>query len=146
MIGLLMTLLMGTVPPMTNWAADGAESLHTARPIVLFVSRSDCTFCRRFEQEILAPLVKSERFAEQVIFRELVMDAPGLIIDLNGARITPARLAARYGVHVSPTLLFLDGSGALLARPRIGYDGNEFASYYLERAIVQAIARLEASR
>lgn len=145
MTNLLLALLLGTVPPLTHWAADAAAAARTGKPVVLYVSRSDCTFCRRFEQEVLAPLVKSARFADEVIYRELVMDAPGAITDLDGTAITRSQLAARYGVHVSPTLLFLDGNGAMLARPRVGYDGNEFFSFYLERAIAQAISRLRGS-
>ena len=139
MLGLLLTLLLGTVPVLTDWEKDRAEALSHAKPIVLLVSRTDCTFCKRFEQDVLAPLVKSEKFADTVIYRELVMDAPGFITDFNGKKVKPAELAARYDVHVSPTLLFLDGHGMMLVKPRMGYNGNEFFSYYFERAITQAI-------
>jgi len=142
MIGLLLTMLLGTVPPLSDWAADSAEALSAGKPVVLYVSRSDCTFCKRFEQEVLAPLIKSGRFADEVIYRELMMDAPGLLTDLDGTDITAAQLAARYGVHVSPTLLFLDGNGDMLSRAKVGYDGNELFSFYFERAISQAINRL----
>ena len=144
MLILLLTALFGTVPILTDLAADSATARARSQPIVLYVSRSDCTFCKRFEQEVLAPLIKSARFEDQVIYRELVMDASTELRDRQGRRTTPANLATQLEVHVTPTLLFLDGHGRSLVRPKLGYDGNEFFSYYFERAIALSIERAEA--
>ena len=142
MLALLLTALFGTIPTLQDFSAVGAAALRDHKPIVLYVSRTDCTFCKRFEQEVLAPLVKSARFADQVIYRELVMNEPAKIRDLSGQWVRPDALATQLGVHVSPTLLILDGNGRLLVKPKVGYDGNEFFAYYFERAIQQGIERL----
>jgi thioredoxin-related protein len=145
MLTLLLTALFGTIPALQDLSAVGGEALRDHKPIVLFVSRTDCTFCKRFERDVLAPLVKSARFADQVIYRELVMNESGTIRDFSGQWVQPDALAQQLGVHVSPTLLIMDGNGRMLAKPKVGYDGNEYFSYYFERAIVQAIERLRGS-
>jgi thioredoxin-related protein len=145
MLALLMTALFGTVPTLQDLSAVGRAALRDDKPIVLYVSRTDCTFCKRFEQDVLAPLVKSARFADQVIYRELVMNESASIRDLSGRWVQPRDLAEQLGVHVSPTLLIMDGTGRMLAKPKVGYDGNEYFSYYFERAILQAIERLHGS-
>jgi len=142
MLAIFMTWLLGAVAPLEDLAADAARARHERKPIVLYVSRSDCTFCRRFEQDVLAPLLKSGRFDGAVLYRELVMDAAGSIIGMDGHAVTPTRQAQQLGVIATPTVFFLDGNGRALVRPKVGYDGNEFASFYLERSIALAIERV----
>ena len=134
---LLLATLLGVVPQVTD--LSGLQRLHAVQPVVLYVSRTDCTFCKRFERDVLAPLMKSGRFEGQAIFLELTMDAPGKIRDFNGTEATPAQVARRLGVELTPTLLILDSRGQLLAPPKTGYNGNEFYSYYFERAISEAV-------
>ena len=141
----LTSLVAPGIEALTDLAADNSVALKSRAPIVLYVSRSDCTFCRRFEKDVLSPLLRSKRFFGEVLFRELEMDAPsavrGSVRDRHGNLTSAKELAQALGVHVTPTVLFLDGNGRKLNRSILGYDGNEYASYYLERAISQAIIR-----
>ena len=130
---LSLIALLGLIPVLQNFDASLAAARAHAHPLVLYVSRSDCTFCRAFEQDVLGPLVKSEVFAGKVRFRELIMDKDP----------AASALAQRLDVHVTPTLIFLDGHGREVSRRILGYNRNEFFGYYLERAVTQAIERTE---
>jgi len=128
---MVLVALLGVVPSLQDFDASLAEAKARHQPLVLYVSRSDCTFCLGFEKDILAPLIKSEEFAGKAQFRELMMDKDA----------AAASLAQRLNVHVTPTLIFLDGNGLQVSRRILGYNRNEFFGYYLEQAIAQAIGR-----
>jgi len=128
---LILVALLGLIPPLQNLEASLATAGADAKPLVVYVSRSDCTFCRAFEADVLAPLIKSKVFADKAQFRELMMDKDH----------DASRLAQRLDVHVTPTLIFLDGDGCEVSRRILGYNRNEFFGYYLEKAVTQAIER-----
>ena len=135
---MLVATLLGLVQPATDLQQAAADAEAAGLPIVLYVSRSDCSFCRRFEEEVLNPLIRSGEFDQSAIFRELMWDAPRAIRNLSGAAILPEDLAAAYAAKVTPTVLFLDAAGREIV-PRItGYPRSAFFSYYLEAAIREA--------
>lgn len=135
---LLIVGLLGIVAPATDLQQTAAAAAARKLPIMLYVSRSDCTFCRRFEVEVLGPIVRSGEFTDTIIIRELTWDAAEPVTDFDGRRVIPEALAARYDAKLTPTLLFLDLDGRELA-PRItGYQQTEFFSYYLEAAMRKA--------
>jgi len=126
---LSLLALLGLIPPLTDLEATLAAAHAAEKPLIIYVSRSDCTFCKAFEHEVLGPLVNAGVFDGRVLFRELMMDADS----------DTAALAARLEVHVTPTILFLRGDGRETSRRMLGYTRNDFYSYYLERAIEHAI-------
>ena len=120
--------------------ADGAD----ARVLVLMVSRSDCGYCKVLKREVLDPTVKSGDYAGRAVFRELMIDDPAPIRDLDGTQTTAAAVARRYREYLSPTLLFLDADGAELSKRRRGVTTIEYYGHYLDRAIRRAEAALAA--
>jgi thioredoxin-related protein len=121
-----------------------AAAAEPPQPIVLYVSRTTCAYCRRLESAVLKPLQVSGTLTGKAHLRELVTDVSIPLAGFDGLLVTPAEIAASYDANVTPILLFLDGSGEELA-PRItGYNGSDFFSVYLERAISQSISELQA--
>ena len=139
---LLLVGLLGMVQPAADLQQTAEEAEARTLPILLYVSRSDCSFCRRFETEVLNPLIRSGEYADQVLVRELVWDSPNPIRGFDGKPVTPEKLADAYRAKLTPTLLFLDQDGTEIV-PRItGYRQTEFFSYYVEASIREAAARL----
>lgn len=140
---LMVAALLGLVAPVADLEATSAKAAAARVPIVLYVSRSDCSFCRRFEQEVLNPLIRSGELADRAVIRELTWDALTPVVDFDGTLVQPEALAQSYDARVTPTLLFLDPAGREVV-PRItGYPRSEFFSYYLEEAIREAWRRLQ---
>ncbi len=136
--------LFGLVPIADDLSKTGATAVERRLPILLYVSRSDCTFCRQFEKEQFGPLLNSKVYSQQVIFRELVWDATESMIDFEGEEITRAEFAETFDAKLTPTVLFLDGEGEEIA-PRItGYVSNDYFGYYFEAAIKRAIERAQS--
>jgi thioredoxin-related protein len=139
----IMTIcLLGLVEPVKDLAHTGAYAEQHQLPILLYVSRSDCTFCKRFEDEVLGPLVRSGEFDDRALIVELIWDRLGTVVDFEGRQTTPDVLATRYDAKLTPTLLFLDSGGRPLVARIVGYGHSAFASYYLEKALTDARAEL----
>ena len=138
---LLLSAVLGLVPIADNLSKTGAAAEAKQLPIMLYVSRSDCTFCKRFEKQQLGPLLKSNVYTGKIIFRELIWDARDTVIDFDGKITVRAEFAEAFDAKLTPTLLFLDGTGKEIA-PRItGYNANDYFGYYFEAAIDRAIKR-----
>ena len=79
---------------------------------------------------------------ERIILRELAMDNPLRLIDFEGNVTDHSDFTSKYGVFLTPTVLFLDGEGKSLAEPIIGVSNIDFYLYYLERRISQSRLKL----
>lgn len=131
-------LLLGIVPTFESWD----EAVHEAKQnevsvVVLYLSRSDCTFCRRFEIEVLKPVLASG-FYEDIAIREIVLDQTQADLNLPFAS-TATELQASYNVVGTPTMLFLSIDGEEVARRVTGYRGDDYAHYRLERSLKHAL-------
>ena len=139
---LLLASLLGLVQPATDLQRTADEAEARALPILLYVSRSDCSFCRRLETEVLNPLIRSGEYADRVIVRELVWDSPRPVRGFDGQSVMPEELADAYDAKLTPTLLFLDHNGTEIVRRITGYRQTGYFSYYVEASIRDAAALL----
>ena len=127
--------------------AGATENRHVLRgepkkPVVLYISRTDCHFCHLLEEEIIKPLLRSGEYSDKIIFRNLVLDSAELVADIKGKLISPTDLARALEVELTPTLLFLDHKYQELAPRIVGYQRSEYYFYYLEKTIDNAIKAL----
>jgi thioredoxin-related protein len=113
-----------------------AEKKHI--PILLLVSQFHCDFCERMKREVLYPMQLSGVYADQVLMRELLIDAGEMVTDFQGHRQPSNAFSAHYNVHVTPTLLFLDGQGKEVAERILGINTVDYLSLYIEEAIETA--------
>ncbi len=132
---------LALLEPADNLEQLGVEARHAQTPVLIYVTRSDCTFCRRFESEVFNPLLRSGEL-DRVAVRELMLDRTEPVRDFDGELKSAAQVGARYEADVTPMLLFLDGEGGLLHSAMRGYRQSDFASFYIERAVKRSIARL----
>jgi len=141
---LFMVALLGLIPGVEDLSKTGMVANEHQKPILLYVSRSDCTFCRRFEKEQLGPLLNSGLYQDKIIFRELVWDTQGAIINFRGERVSRSTFAQSWNAKLTPTLLFLNGLGNEIVPGIRGYNANDYFGYYLEAALKKAITRAQS--
>ncbi|MDH3643451.1 MAG: thioredoxin fold domain-containing protein, partial [Gammaproteobacteria bacterium] len=134
--------LLGLVQPAMDLQQTGQLARDRQLPVLLYVSRSDCTFCRRFEAEVLNPLLRSGAIAGKIVIRELVWDLPQPVTDFAGREVSRASLAQAYQAKLTPTLLFLDADGQEITARITGYPRSDYFSYYLEAAVAEAAAAI----
>jgi thioredoxin-related protein len=139
----LIACVLSLVEPATDLQLAAREARQEGLAILLYVSRSDCTFCRRFEAQVLHPLLRSGAIDDRILIRELVWDLPGPVIDFKGRAVTPTAVATAYDAKLTPTLLFLDSQGREIVSRITGYVESDYYSYYLEAAIDKAATTLQ---
>lgn len=136
--------LSAGVSRVENFAVLGDRARSGHMPILLVVSQEDCPYCELLKREILEPMLVSGEYDGRVIIRELLIDSELPVRDFDGRAIAPDELARRYGVRLTPTVLFLDDRGRELTKPMIGINTVEFYGYYLDAAIDTARQPLPA--
>jgi cytochrome c551/c552 len=113
--------------------AQAAAAQTKGQPLVVLVSRSDCTFCHEVRVQYLAPMQKDGALTAV----ELVSDAPG-VVTIGKEKLTPAQAARGLSARFYPTVLFLDADLKPLAEPLIGAGMAGFYAGFLERALEQS--------
>ena len=126
----------------TDFAADGAKARDRGLVILLLVSQEHCGWCDLLKREQLLPMLKSGRYQERVLIRELRIDPGEQVQDFSGQSLAGARFASRYGVYVTPTLLFFGPDGRELSRRIVGINTPELFGWYLDQAIDEALQAL----
>jgi thioredoxin-related protein len=126
-----------------DMSADGKLSRKGGMPILLLVSQLTCPYCEQIKREILHPMVVAGDYKGELLIRELYMDTRGRIRDFRGRYVDNSQFAYGYGVHLTPTLLFLGPDGRELTKRMVGINTPEFYFYYVDQAIQSAIAALK---
>ncbi|MCB1734044.1 MAG: thioredoxin fold domain-containing protein [Gammaproteobacteria bacterium] len=126
------------VPVVHNFANLALEAGGRHLPIMLVVSQTECGYCERLKSELLEPMRVSGDYDAKVIIRELNIDAGESVTDFNGVRRSAQDLASDYRAWVTPTLLFLDPHGKLVADRIRGYNTPDLFPGYVDEAIDKA--------
>ena len=135
---------MDEVPLIDDFAAFGRTARRRGLPIVLLVSRSDCSYCALLKDEVLNPMMKSREYDELALIGELMLDSAEPLRWFQGEHENRDDVGSRLDADLTPTLLFLAPDGTELAPRMRGVNTVEFFGFYLDRAIESARARLEA--
>jgi len=137
----------GRLVEVDDLAALGKRSRDARLPILLVFVAADCGYCRLLEDEFLRPMMISGDYeGERVLIRTLHIDSYVQLADFSGAAADADEIADRYGVFVTPTLLFLDGDGHELAKRMIGINTVDYFGAYLDRGIDRSFNRLRVLR
>jgi hypothetical protein len=129
---------VGALPLTRDLPAEAAAAVKRGGPLVVLVSRSDCTFCHEVRVQYLAPMQK-----EGVLTAvELVSDYKGSV-RLGAQPVAYAQAARELGVRFYPTVLFLDAALKPIAEPLVGAGMAGFYMGFLERALEEGRAKLK---
>lgn len=120
--------------------ADIARSANLV--LLLEFSSEDCGYCRKLENLFLIPMQRNSEYDDKVIIRSIPLDDFGSIIDFDGRSLPISEFAARYGVFVTPTLLFLNAEGEEVSERLVGIWSEDFYGAFIDNRIEQANSRL----
>lgn len=124
--------------------ASAELSTQRGLPIVIFVSQHGCEYCQLLRRNVLYPMIRSGDVEESMLLREVSLDAGFSLIGFDGVKRSGSEFAQLYGVTITPTLLFLDARGLEVAERRVGTGNIDFYSFYLDRALAAAAAKIAA--
>lgn len=115
-------------------------------PILLMFSADHCGYCERLEEDFLKPMLRSGDYEDKVLIRKFKISGSGEVRDFDGKRIPISDFRSRYNISVTPTVVFLDSSGAQLAPKRVGLTTPDFYGGYLDQSIETALNVLRRSK
>ena len=124
-------------------AALGREAKDKKKVIMLEMSASYCGYCRTLEEEIIKPMLRSGDYNQHVLIRKMEIDSHYNLNMQNGEKSSPAQLAQKYNVYVTPTLLFLDGNGKEISERILGVNSLDYYGYYVDEALKQGQLNLK---
>ncbi len=129
---------------VSDLRALGQRARREGKVVLLEVEASDCGYCRRLEEEILKPMLRSGDYESGTLIVQLAIDGQDDIRGWNGRETTPSAIARRYGVFVTPTLLFLDADGREVAKRIIGINSLDYFGAYVDEALAEGRKRIAA--
>jgi thioredoxin-related protein len=126
------------LPVAEDFSELGAESKRKQIPILLLISQYHCEYCDQMKHEVLQPMHANGDFQNRALVRELLIDAGEKVTDFQGNRMDASAFSQRYGVFVTPTLLFLDNKGQEVAERILGINTMDYLVFYIQDAIKTA--------
>ncbi|MCU7830232.1 MAG: thioredoxin fold domain-containing protein [Candidatus Thiodiazotropha sp. (ex Myrtea sp. 'scaly one' KF741663)] len=127
-----------SIPLADNLRELADKAKQQQSPIMLMFSQYHCEFCELMKTEVLDPMQLSGEYENQVVMREVMIDPGEMITNFQGKREAASIFADRYGVFVTPTLVFLDTNGKESAERILGINTIDFLLFYIEEAIETA--------
>ena len=127
------------IESLTDFASTKEEALNFNKIIMLEMSASYCGYCETLEEEIIKPMLRSGDYTDNVLIRRLQIDGATTLKDTTGIQLSPAEIAEKYDVNLTPTLLFLDGNGNEVSEKIRGVFSLDFYGGYVDEAIDQGL-------
>ena len=130
------------VPVATDLQADSSLAADRRLPILLAFSAIDCGYCELLEEEFLQPMLLGGEYENRIIIRKIILDDGSRLTDFNGQHRFATSLSEHYRVFVTPTLLFVDSTGAELTGRMLGINTPELFGGYLDDCIDTALMKV----
>jgi thioredoxin-related protein len=147
MIAATLFLLAATgsragVPVAQDLRDAGQRAEQSCAPVLLEFAAEYCDYCELLEREILDPTLLNKTYDQRVVMRKLLIDDGSTLRDFDHLPTDAARLADRYKVWLTPTVLFVDSRGEETAERLVGVSSLDFYGGYLDAALDQSRQRL----
>ena len=131
-----------TVVQTSDLRADAELARQRHVPILLMFAQHGCSWCRYVEEDQLKPMLRNADYRAQVIIRQVMIDDFSVITDFDGSQTKAASLAMRYNAPLTPTVVFIDDTGKLLAPRIVGVRNTEFYGGELDEALAQSAQKI----
>lgn len=119
-----------------NLQLSAVESVEAGKVLVVYVTMEGCPYCAKLEAELLLPALRRNEL-DDAYFVELSWTHE-TIVNFEGEHETASSLLQKYGVSVTPTMLFLGPDGEQLVSAVVGYQSEDFYWQYFSAALHNA--------
>ena len=127
------------LPAARELRADARSAAARGQPLVLMFSLPGCSYCEQLRRSTYRWLVR-----DGIPVQQLEMVADYRLTGFDGKPTDGAALAAHYGVHLAPTVLFLGPDGHEIGERLVGAGVPDFYGAFVDRSLNQARERLKA--
>ena len=113
-----------------------AEVMRTDKLLlVLEFATEDCPYCHKLEKLFLLPMQRNADYDDKILIRSISLDDGQTVIDFEGRYMATNEFAARYGISMTPTLLFLNADGIETSERLVGIWSEDFYGGFIDSRI-----------
>ena len=139
------TAFVETVKMTTNLLADAKIAQQKQVPILLLFTQQSCGFCEIVRSDFLRPMLLNRDYDSQVLIRQIEYDGDD-VINFDGKKVDMDKFMEPYNVGFTPTVIFLDSSGAELTEQIIGLTTVHFYGGYIDDNITLALKKIRSTK
>jgi len=133
------------LPRAENLQTDAQQAVADKKPIVLFFTLPNCSYCRIVRYDYFLPLLKQRTGNDQPIIREISVTGQNRVTLFDGQRLTETELAERYKVQMTPTVLFVNHEGDVVGNSIIGGDHPNYITLF-DKSLEEASTKMAGKR
>jgi thioredoxin-related protein len=133
------------LPRADNLQTDAQQAVIDKKPIVLFFTLPNCSYCRIVRYDYFLPLLKQRTGNDQPIIREISVTGQNRVTLFDGQHLTETELAERYKVQMTPTVLFVNHEGDVVGNSIIGGDHPNYITLF-DKSLAEASTKMAGKR
>ena len=133
------------LPRAENLQTDAQQAVADKKPIVLFFTLPNCSYCRIVRYDYFLPLLKQRTGNDQPIIREISVTGQNRVTLFDGQRVSEAELAERYKVQMTPTVLFVNHEGDVVGNSILGGDHSNYIALF-DKLLAEASTKMAGKR
>ena len=133
------------LPKAENLQVDALLAATDKKPIVLFFTLPNCSYCRIVRYDYFLPLLKQRAGNDQPIIREISVTGQNRVTLFDGQRVTESELADRYKVQMTPTVLFVNHEGEIVGNSILGGDHTNYIGLF-DKSLAEASTKMSGKR
>lgn len=133
------------LPKAENLQLDAQLASTDNKPIVLFFTLPNCSYCRIVRYDYFLPLLKQRAGSNQPIIREISVTGQNRVTLFDGQRLTETELAERYNVQMTPTVLFVNREGDVVGNSILGGDHSNYIALF-DKSLAEASTKMAGKR
>ena len=133
------------LPKAENLQVDALLAATDKKPIVLFFTLPNCSYCRIVRYDYFLPLLKQRAGNDQPIIREISVTGQSRVTLFDGQRVTESELADRYKVQITPTVLFVNHEGEIVGNSILGGDHTNYIGLF-DKSLAEASTKMSGKR
>jgi thioredoxin-related protein len=135
-----------TIKRVEDFSQLGAVLGEKRLPLLLVFSSEYCHYCSVLESDFLIPMQISGDYVDRAVIRKIEIGYGSRVVDFDGKRVDADTIAERYGISVTPTVVFLDKNGRQLAPKQVGLTTPDYYGAYLDESIDVALDLLRRNK
>jgi thioredoxin-related protein len=135
----------GVLPMASDLSKLAQEAKEKRAPILILFSSAGCHYCGQVRSEFLIPTTLNADYDNKVIMVEIEAGSSMRLVDFDGQPTAHGEFAARYQVHMTPTVKLLDAQGREAAIPLVGIVSRDYYGGFLDQAIDAALAKIRGA-
>ncbi|WP_448588148.1 thioredoxin family protein [Thermocrinis sp.] len=113
-------------PSFLNLREDVEEATKEGKYLFIMFHQEGCPFCDRMRRITFADRQVQEYYKRNFYMVEIDIRGALEVVDLDGQKLTERDFSRKHGIRATPTFMFFDKKGKILAKVPGYIEPNEF--------------------